>query len=243
MLLLLLAAGCLAQDDENAFRQHQLGSRRVTEAIKKYTDSATKEFRKKNVAYPPHDIFLRAFKSQNELELWARSTENTEYRLIKTYRVCAISGKLGPKRAEGDRQVPEGCYFINEFNPESDYVLSLSLNYPNYSDKILGKLKPGGNIYIHGGCLTVGCLPMTDEGIKEIYSICLAARLNGSMSIPVHIYPTRLTNAGMAFLKREFQKDPQKLQFWSDLKGVFDYFERNHKLLPVMFTPEGRYVY
>ena len=54
------------------------------------------------------------------------------------------SGTTGPKRAEGDYQVPEGFYYINEFNPNSKYHLSLGLNYPNASDKILSdSIDPG----------------------------------------------------------------------------------------------------
>src|SRR6185312_9459157 len=132
---------------------------------------------KKGLSYPAKDIFLRIFKGQNEMELWARDNDTSEYRKVKTYRICALSGILGPKRTEGDRQVPEGYYFIEDFNPKSDFHLSLLLNYPNYSDMMIGdKKKPGGDIYIHGGCVTVGCMPMTDEGIQELYVICLNAK-------------------------------------------------------------------
>lgn len=215
---------------------------RVSDAWKKYSDTLSKEFRKKNVAYPPKDIFLRAFKSQNEMELWARSTENGEYKFIKTYRICALSGSLGPKRAQGDRQVPEGFYFIEDFNPKSDYYLSLLLNYPNFSDQALGKDKLGGDIYIHGGCVTIGCMPMTNEGIQEIYTLCLSAKLNGQEYIPVHIYPTRLNKNGLAYLSREFANDPAKQEFWSEMKSEYEYFEKTHKLLPVMYSPDGKYI-
>src|SRR5207244_4495553 len=143
------------------------------------------------------------------------------------------------KRMEGDRQVPEGFYFIEEFNPNSDYCLSLLLNYPNYADQKMGKGKSGGDIYIHGGCVTVGCMPMTDEGIKELYIICLNAKINGQDYIPVHIFPTRLTKNGMAYLNREFPKDAARQQFWSNLKTGYDYFEKTHKLLPIMYSPDG----
>ena len=231
------------QEDTKAFRDAQMASPRVAQAMKKYYDSAGREFKKKNMPYPAKDIFLRAFKSQNDLELWARVNENSEYRLIKTFRICSISGKLGPKRGQGDRQVPEGFYFIDEFNTNSDYLLSLKLNYPNFADQMMGKGKLGGDIYIHGGCVTIGCLPMNDEGIKELYIICLGARLNGQMNIPVHVYPTRLTTSGMAYLKHEFPKDQVRQQFWSDLKIGYDYFEKYHKLLPVTYSLEGWYVY
>ena len=244
--LTLIACLCVrqlyAQTDDQNFKNFQLSFTRVSDAWKKYNDTLGKEFRKKNVAYPPKDIYLRAFKSQNEMELWAKGSDNGEYKLIKTYHICAISGSLGPKRSQGDRQVPEGFYFIEDFNPKSDYYLSLLLNYPNFSDEALGKEKLGGDIYIHGGCVTVGCMPMTNEGIQEIYTLCLNARINGQENIPVHIYPTRLNKNGLAYLAREFANDPAKQQFWSEMKSEYEYFEKTHKLLPVMYTPDGRYI-
>lgn len=243
-LFIALSQYCLGQQDYVLnFRNTQLASKRVVDAIKKYDDSASREFKRKNSPYPPKDIFLRVFKLQNEMELWARNNENGEYTFIKLFRVCAISGALGPKRTQGDRQVPEGFYFIDDFNPLSDYYLSMQLNYPNYSDSMQGKGKLGGDIFIHGGCVTIGCLPMTDEGIKELYTICLNARLNGQEYIPVHVFPTRLTNSGMAYLKHEYPKDPARQQFWTEMKSSFDYFEKTHKLLPVMYGMDGKYVY
>lgn len=231
-----------AQNENDGFKDFQLSFGRVSDAWKKYNDTLAREFRRKNIAYPPKEIFIRAFKSQNQLELWARVNEAGEYKLIKTYNICAVSGLLGPKREKGDRQVPEGFYFISDFNPKSEYFLSLELNYPNYSDHALGKTKLGGDIYIHGGCVTIGCLPMTNDGIQEIYTVCMNARINGQINIPVHIYPTRLNKDGINYLNHEYVNDVPKMQFWSELKPEFEYFEKTHKLLPVMYTPEGRYV-
>jgi len=242
-LFLVINIPAYAQDDSIGFRNSQLSYGHVSQSWKKYNDTLSREFRKKGIAYPPKDIFLRAFKSQNELELWARNSENGEYKLIKTYRICSISGALGPKRTQGDRQVPEGYYFIEEFNPASEYYLSLRLNYPNYSDQAMGNGKLGGDIYIHGGCVTVGCLPMTNDGIQEIYTLCLNAKLSGQANIPVHIYPTRLSKSGMNYLYHEFPKDLARQQFWSELKTGYDYFEKTHRLLPAMYTPDGRYAY
>ena len=242
LLFICLPSLLKAQEADQNFKNYQLTCTRVNEACKKYNDTLAREFKKKNLAWPPTDIYLRAFKSQNEMELWARNTESSEYKLVKTYHICAISGQLGPKRTQGDRQVPEGYYFIEEFNPKSDYYLSMLLNYPNYSDSKMGKPDLGGEIYIHGGCVTIGCMPMTDDGIKELYTLCLTAKLNGQEYIPVHIFPTRLNKAGMAYLKNKFPHDPDKQQFWSELKNGFDYFEKTHKILPVMYSPDGRYV-
>jgi len=240
-VLSMNALPSIAQSEDQTFKNYQLSSSRVADAGKKYTDTISKEFKKKGLAFPPRDIYLRAFKSQNELELWARNNESAEYKLVKTYRICALSGLLGPKRTQGDRQVPEGYYFIEDFNPKSDYYLSMQLSYPNYSDEKLGGNNLGGDIFIHGGCVTIGCMPMTDEGIKELYTICLNAKMNGQENIPVHIFPTRLTKAGLSYLNREYPKDNARLLFWNDLKAGYEYFEKYHKLLPVMYSPEGRY--
>jgi murein L,D-transpeptidase YafK len=246
-LLGLLAVFCFhsatAQSENQAFKSAQFSSAHVSEAFKKYNDTLREFFLRKNVAYPPKNILLRAFKSQNELELWAQYNDEGAYKLIKTYRICSVSGALGPKRGEGDHQVPEGFYFIDEFNTQSDYYLALLLDYPNYSDKQLSsRPKLGGDIYIHGGCVTIGCLPMTDDGIKEIYTVCLNARLNGQENIPVHIYPTRLNKNGMNYLSRSFPNDQVKQQFWQDMRTEYEYFEKYHKLLPVMYAPGGRYI-
>ncbi|MCD6011495.1 MAG: hypothetical protein K0Q79_1357 [Flavipsychrobacter sp.] len=243
LIVILLSCHTLfAQHEEEHFRNNQFSSGRVSDAYKKYNDTLAAEFRRKGMAYPPKDIYIRAFKSQNVMELWARNNENNEYKLIKTYSICAISGKLGPKRSQGDRQVPEGYYFIEEFNPKSEYYLSMLLNYPNYTDRMNGTpAHLGGDIYVHGGCVTIGCLPMSDEGIKELYTVCLSAKMNGQEFIPVHIFPTRLNRSGMNYLKNEFPGDYTRQQFWADLKAGYEYFEKYHKLLPVMYSPDGRY--
>ncbi len=249
LFTLLIAFFCFtmqyahAQNDAQSFKAAQLSSPRVAQAMAKFTDSLSKEFGRKGITWPATDIFIRAFKSQNEMELWARSSETSEYKHIKTWRICAITGLLGPKRYKGDHQVPEGFYFIEEFNAHSDYYLSLLLNYPNLSDKAAAveKLPLGGDIYIHGGCVTIGCLPMTDALIQEIYAVCLTAKLNGQEYIPVHIFPTRLTKSGMAYLAKEYPNDKNRQQFWSSLKTSYDYFEKTHRLLPVMYTADGKY--
>ncbi|MBX2905974.1 MAG: hypothetical protein KF744_08055 [Taibaiella sp.] len=236
------ATNVLAQDGNRAFSDYQFSSERVAAASKKYDDTLRNAFRKKGLAWPPVEIYLRAFKSQNEMELWARNEEDAEFQKVKTYRVCAISGTLGPKRRQGDKQVPEGFYFIDDFNPRSDYHLSMLLNYPNYADQMQGHDKLGGDIYIHGGCLTVGCLPMNNDGICEIYMACLHAKINGQEYIPVHIYPTRLTARGVNYLASEYHGQERQQQFWASLRNEYEYFEKNHKLLPVMYSREGTYI-
>ena len=55
--------------------------------------------------------------------------------------------------------------------------MSLGLNYPNASDKIISqKTDPGGDIYIHGSCVTVGCIPIQDFQIEEVYILAMGAK-------------------------------------------------------------------
>lgn len=242
--ILLASSSLHAQTDESTFRNFQFSFSRVSNAWSHYNDTLRKAFTSKGIPYNGSEIFIRCFKSNNEMELWARPDDTSAFTLIKNYRVCALSGVLGPKRWEGDRQVPEGLYFIEDFNPKSDFHLSMLLNYPNYSDRIQGnKEKPGGDIYIHGGCVTVGCLPMTDPVIQELYTLCLNARLGGQSYIPVHIYPTRFTRTGLNFLGKNYAGDEAKQKFWVNLKSGYDYFETNHKIKPVMYSPDGKYVF
>ena len=232
-----------AQTSDAAFKQFQLSFNRVNQAYGKYFDYFKKTFESAGVPFPPKEIYLRSFKLSNELEVWVRPEKSDTFMMFKKYKVCALSGDAGPKRKEGDKQVPEGYYFIDEFNPKSDFYLSLQVSYPNYSDLMLGdKAKPGGDIYIHGGCITVGCLPMTNEGIEEIYTLCLLARANGQTYIPIHIFPTRFNRDGLNYLGKAFMSDTLKQKFWVDLKKGYDYFEKKHLVPPVMYTPEGRYV-
>jgi len=222
---------------QNSFERVKVASAKNDQTIKKL-------FQDKNIKYPCTNILYRAFKSTNDMELWARNTMTDTFVLIKTYKICALSGILGPKRYEGDKQVPEGFYFIEDFNPKSNYHLSMLLSYPNYSDRLTGnKENLGGDIYIHGKCMTVGCMPMTDEFIEEIYATCLTSRTNGELNIPVHIYPLRFTQKGLDYLGREYKNEESKHKFWVNLKRAYDYFEATHKILPVMYDEQGEYAF
>ena len=135
--------------------------------------------------------------------------------------------------------MPEGFYYINEFNPRSQYYLSLGINYPNLSDKILSdSLRPGSAIYIHGSCVTVGCIPVTDQQIDELYILAAHAKNQGQDYIPVHIFPVRFNVArSVKYLENLTKDDPALKKFAARLEDAFDYFER-YKQLPVVLINE-----
>jgi len=171
------------------------------------------------------EIFLRVIKTNRELEVWARNQGDSSFRLLHCYPLAATSGRLGPKRRANDYQVPEGFYEIDRFNPQSHYHLSLGLNNPNAADRALGEPNPGGDIFIHGGQVTVGCLPITDLGIEAVYLLAVTARAAGQATIPVHIFPFPITDAELA--KRA--ASPHQT-FWRELMPGYSYFEKHHEL-------------
>jgi murein L,D-transpeptidase YafK len=119
----------------------------------------------------PERIVLYAMKEEQLLEVYAVNPEGLQ--LLKTYPFTAFSGKIGPKLKEGDLQIPEGIYQVAYLNPNSSYYLSMKINYPNAFDRKKGALENrtdlGTNIFIHGKAATVGCIPIGDEAIEELF--------------------------------------------------------------------------
>ncbi len=186
-------------------------------------------FEQNNVSFPSKQIYLRAFKKEKIIELYA--SNNGEYVLIKKYKFTATSGKLGPKQKEGDRQIPEGFYKINAFNPKSKFHLSFRINYPNHADSIRNKseVNLGGDIYIHGGKSTVGCIPIGDKQVEELYYICSQSYLVNP-EIPVHIFPFKMNTHQLQIMKRAFSNNAQLWKFWDHLQIMYRFFE-SHKML------------
>lgn len=207
-------------------------------------DSLQKEFKAKGFQWPAKSIFIRSFKYDGQLEIWVKNDAKEKYKLFKTYKVCMQSGALGPKRIQGDYQVPEGFYYINEFNPNSNYHLALGLNYPNASDKILSdSQKPGNGIYIHGSCVSVGCIPVTDEDIEEIYLIASAAKASGEEFIPVHIFPFRYNKKrSLEYFENNTRNNPALQKFAMQLKNAYDRFEATKEIPVVLVDLKGEYV-
>lgn len=195
---------------------------------------------KKKIAPERLHLFLRAFKAEQQLEVWIQTPDGSSWQLFKTIPFCKSSGTLGPKRQEGDRQIPEGVYHINRFNPKSKYHLSLGLDYPNPSDRILGDPKePGSDIFIHGGCETVGCIPITDEGIEEVYFLAGWAKETNQAEIPVHIYPFRFTLKNWNTYNSEF---PQQEPLWRQLEMIYLAFEKEKILPKIAINTDGEYL-
>jgi murein L,D-transpeptidase YafK len=227
---------------ESGFARAQLRHSRVRRAQANARPRISRLYRERNIRHPAAEVFVRVFKRDRELEVWVRPLDSSRFQLLKTYGICALAGKPGPKRRQGDAQVPEGFYSIDLFNPESSYHLSMRVDYPNARDEAAnpgGRL--GGDIYIHGGCRSDGCLAMTNEGIEELYWLGIEAHAMGQTRIPVHIFPARLDKAELRRMKDVFADQPELLEFWKTLQPGYEYFEKHHRLPQVIVDAGGRY--
>ncbi len=147
----------------------------LTKKVHRYwrqSDSHLKPFFDKvHAKYPPKRLTLVADKRKKTLSLWAPSV--WRWRHVRDYPILAASGVLGPKLTEGDGQVPEGIYHPIMLNPQSHFHLSMELNYPNRFDRFRalmdGRTHLGGQIFIHGGRRSVGCLAIGDKNIEDLF--------------------------------------------------------------------------
>ncbi len=245
VLTLLICGNALLAQSPREFLEKQKRYPRVRSAISEKQYSLKEKYDALALNPDATELFIRVFKKSQLVELWARAATADSFQLLTTYEICSLSGQPGPKRREGDLQIPEGFYYIDRFNPASNFYLSLGINYPNQSDRILGdRSRPGADIFIHGACVTIGCVPITDEWIKELYLACVWAKSAGQEKIPVHIFPDELSGEKYDALRKRFEDESTLLDFWENLKIGYDYFQENKKLPSVTVrVKDGSYLF
>ena len=214
VLGLTAAAGALVAGCDNSYYL-DAGPGRSEHPI----SSATLEQMAKIDTTPSSPMLIRAYKKEAELEIWKMKSDG-QYALLKTFPICRWSGQLGPKKTEGDMQVPEGFYAITpgQMNPNSHYYLAFNVGYPNAYDRAYGRT--GGSVMVHGVCSSAGCFSMTDKQVNDIYAIARDALRGGQREIQLQSYPFHMTPENMA----KYRLDPN-IAFWKELKNGADHFE------------------
>lgn len=188
-------------------------------------------------------VFIRIFKQESKLEVWL--ARDRKFHLFRMYDICRWSGRLGPKLKQGDRQAPEGFYFVRprQMNPNSSYHLSFNLGYPNAYDRTHDRT--GDFLMVHGNCASIGCYAMAtswlplggdrNRPIEEIWTMMDAAFHAGQPFIRVHAFPFRMTAENMA------RHQGHKWQaFWQNLKTGHDWFEQKRRP-PDTYVQNGQY--
>ena len=228
--LIILGLFCAQFSFGQSFAEMQLRHERVQKAFQTSNEVLKAKFESAGISYPPKFIYWRAFKGEQELELWAGDDRYKSFKLIDIYNICRLSGVLGFKGQEGDEQIPEGAYYINYYNPYSSYHLSFRLSYPNGVDSFWGyRPKLGGQIFVHGDCATIGCLPMTDSVMGEIYWATVQAQSHQGFvaKVPVHVFPFRPENKEVTLLNFNVKGDINlNEKRWSNLYFAYHHFER-----------------
>ncbi len=113
--------------------------------------------------------------------------------VLESYEIELGFAPEGHKFEYGDGRTPEGEYFIDRRNPNSDFYLSIGISYPNAEDIARAReagVDPGGDIFIHGtprpfrniDDWTVGCIAVPNREMRQIYSMVQ----NGT---PIMIHP------------------------------------------------------
>lgn len=176
-------------------------------------------------------VFIRIIKEDKAFELWVQEKDG-HWHLLKTYEIAGMSGTLGPKTAEGDKQAPEGFYRVypRSMNPRSKFHLAFNIGYPNRYDRKLGRT--GSFIMVHGSIWSVGCFAMTDAGIEEIYTLVNEAFKAGVPEVPVQIYPFRMTPERM-----EKETENTHSTFWQHLLPGWLHTETRQEPYPDTDTP------
>ena len=159
-----------------SIRGRARGDATVEQRLEQYGEAARARwqpyFKEAGVAYPPKELVFVGLKSEDLLEVYAPRSDGS-MALIRGLPVCAGSGTNGPKLQEGDFQIPEGIYGISFLNANSRFHLSLRINYPNAFDKKMGERDGrtylGGDIMIHGACVSIGCLAMGDPAAEDLF--------------------------------------------------------------------------
>jgi len=210
-VVVILAAGAIALFGRGLWYPLYLqisGTRTVADVVARYGPAARKRltphFQRAGVAYPPKQIALLVFKKEQRVALWARGgaagSQPADCRFIRAYPILAASGHAGPKLLQGDYQVPEGLYRIEHLNPMSSYHLSMKVSYPNEFDRRMAardrRTRLGGDIFIHGKDVSIGCVALGDPAIEELFTLVAQT---GHGRVKVIIAPNDLRTGGAIF--------------------------------------------
>lgn len=233
-LLLSLALACIVNT-----QCHAKEDQRAREVSARVEPRLTKALQVQDLRFGA-PVFIRIFKEERQLELWVKNDAKPAFELFRTYRIAAMSGTLGPKLREGDRQAPEGFYYVprRKMNPRSNFHLSFNVGYPNEYD--LAHERDGSFIMVHGHHASIGCFAMTDKWIEEIYTLCDAALDRGQRFFRVHIFPFRMSAERIAEA-RSTQTGRRWATFWQNLKEGYDAFEKT-RIPPNVEVENKRYV-
>jgi murein L,D-transpeptidase YafK len=195
--------------------------------------------KEQGLVYDNMDILLRVYKKELIISLWIRpKNRDQSYKLLKMYRITDdIVSTVGPKSALGDQLTPEGIYQL-EFYPSfrwSDFYLAFKVSYPNDADKLRRQFwkiggKAGGAINLHGCCVSIGCIPIGNPSIEELFMLIRTNQRNNS-KVDIHIFPFKFeSDEGLRILQTYKETKKRYYDFWQGLQEINQTFVKTKKI-------------
>lgn len=200
------------------------------------------------LSWPPRELYLRAFKAERVLEVWVGDGRGRPLVLFEEHPICGASGVLGPKVERGDLQIPEGLYVVTKLHPDSQGWLSLRMSYPNLADRARAaeraamerrRVSPGGDILVHGTCISIGCLAIDNAPIERVYLLALEPMARGR-TIRVDVFPGRFDVERLDPLFEQ-ATELSTVRLWRSLVPAYFAFERTRRVPSAWPRVDGSY--
>jgi len=186
-----------------------------------------------SLTYNSLDVLLIGYKNELELQLWVRArNSNSKYLRLKSFNITDSNvACLGPKSVLGDNLTPEGVYSVEFYSSLkwSDFYLAFRVSYPNDADIARRNYwgisaKPGGDINIHGCCISIGCIPIGNPDMEELFLLIRANQKNGS-AVKILIFPFKFDDlATKGRFINQYRDEVLLLGFWQSLERIHHYF-------------------
>lgn len=221
----------------NPAQLRQLRFSRVKSAYQNCKQFWTELLLKNDFVLDNFELIFLILKKERKLQVYCAYPQH-DFKLITEFAILGLSGNLGPKRREGDLQTPEGFYEITHYNPESNFHLSMKINYPNLADNILSDANyPGTEIYIHGQEQSTGCFALGNESIEKLYVLSILSKNYQEINpIPVYIFPCQ-------FNKKQDFTNTQYTDLWQNLSEGYYLFKEKRRALRFSVNKSGTYIF
>ncbi len=217
------------------------------------------------IKYPPNFVLYRAFKHEKEFEIWAGNNRTDTLKLLATIPICAVDNIPGPKLQRGDGKTPEGYYNcsmmygssygfmwiklnyseIDNFGvPQNGSSFKLFADYPyqidkNRTRKHVGAVSPGGEICLHGNCVTAGCISFENRNFLPVFLTSAHHNKKYYGHPKIHIFPFRFTQELKIQQSKKVtsnMKSEDLINFWDDIELGYKLFNKTHKAIKVTFS-------
>jgi murein L,D-transpeptidase YafK len=102
--------------------------------------------------------------------------------------------------------------------------------------------KAGGDINIHGCCISIGCIPLGNPAIEEVFFLTRTNQKKGSQ-INIMIFPFKFDDKTARIRHYgNHSHNTKLLEFWNSLEACHKYFKTTH-MMPEFNPDENRGYY